>query len=324
MQDLYAQVEAAARSDAPVLITGETGVGKELVARAIHGQSHRCARAVRAGERGRASRDDAGERALRPRAGRLHRGASASGKESWWPPPGARSCWTRSRPSPRAPRCSSCACWTTGSWSRWAATSRARWTSAWSAPPTWTLQTEVRAGAIREDFYHRIMVLSIQRAAAARAHGGHRPAGVPFPAAGGGQERRPRSRGPRETLAEMTRHPWPGNVRELKNAVERLVITAREGSVGGFVPGHALRFREAPLPSRGGRPAARGDGKGGEGGDCADAEGVPGGDQRHLAGAGHFAPRPVRAHEDVRAGHARATRKAPSRLRPATRAFPCG
>ena len=43
MQDLFAQVEAAARSDAPVLVTGETGVGKELVARAIHGQSHRAA-----------------------------------------------------------------------------------------------------------------------------------------------------------------------------------------------------------------------------------------------------------------------------------------
>ncbi|HEY9594794.1 MAG TPA: response regulator, partial [Spirochaetia bacterium] len=41
MQDVYAQVEAAARADAPVLITGETGVGKELVARAIHGQSQR-------------------------------------------------------------------------------------------------------------------------------------------------------------------------------------------------------------------------------------------------------------------------------------------
>jgi len=41
MQDVYAQVEAAARADAPVLVFGETGVGKELVARAIHAQSPR-------------------------------------------------------------------------------------------------------------------------------------------------------------------------------------------------------------------------------------------------------------------------------------------
>lgn len=41
IQEVYAQVEAAARSDVPVLLLGETGVGKELVARAIHAQSHR-------------------------------------------------------------------------------------------------------------------------------------------------------------------------------------------------------------------------------------------------------------------------------------------
>ena len=41
MQDLYEQVEVIARADAAVLILGETGVGKELVARAIHAQSAR-------------------------------------------------------------------------------------------------------------------------------------------------------------------------------------------------------------------------------------------------------------------------------------------
>ncbi|UCB47060.1 MAG: sigma-54-dependent Fis family transcriptional regulator, partial [Spirochaetota bacterium] len=36
MLDLYEQIEVVARSNAPVLITGETGTGKELVAQAIH------------------------------------------------------------------------------------------------------------------------------------------------------------------------------------------------------------------------------------------------------------------------------------------------
>lgn len=41
MLNLYAAVKKSARVDAPVMITGETGTGKELVGRALHNQSPR-------------------------------------------------------------------------------------------------------------------------------------------------------------------------------------------------------------------------------------------------------------------------------------------
>lgn len=41
MQVLYATVKKSSRVDAPVMITGETGTGKELVSRALHNQSRR-------------------------------------------------------------------------------------------------------------------------------------------------------------------------------------------------------------------------------------------------------------------------------------------
>jgi len=43
MRELFAQMSRVAQSDAPVLILGETGTGKELVARAIHDASSRAA-----------------------------------------------------------------------------------------------------------------------------------------------------------------------------------------------------------------------------------------------------------------------------------------
>ena len=68
IQDVIHKLELVARSKSTVLITGETGTGKELVARAIHEPEPRSARAARQGQLRGDPASAARERAVRPRA----------------------------------------------------------------------------------------------------------------------------------------------------------------------------------------------------------------------------------------------------------------
>ena len=72
MQEVYRLIELAAASSAPVLITGETGTGKELVARTIHQTSDRRQGPFRGRQLLGHSGNAHGERAVWAREGRLH------------------------------------------------------------------------------------------------------------------------------------------------------------------------------------------------------------------------------------------------------------
>ena len=73
MRELFAHLERIAPTDATVLIEGETGTGKELVAEAIHARAPRARRPVRRVRLRRGAADPDRERAVRPRARRVHR-----------------------------------------------------------------------------------------------------------------------------------------------------------------------------------------------------------------------------------------------------------
>ena len=73
MQRVIALGHRAAASNIPVLIEGESGVGKELIARAIQGESERKAEPVHHRQLRRHPREPGREHPVRPREGLLHR-----------------------------------------------------------------------------------------------------------------------------------------------------------------------------------------------------------------------------------------------------------
>ncbi len=235
MQRLYEQIEVAAGTDASVLITGETGTGKELVARAIHGQSARAARPfvpVNAG----ALPETLLESELFGHARGSFTGATSQREGKLVMASGGTLLLDEIESIPLRAQVQLLRVLDDGIVEPLGSDRPRKVDIRLLASSNLDLQEEVRRGALREDFYHRIVVLSIDVPPLRERRedipllithflhqAGQRWGGSPPTLPDG-------------SLQEMLGHDWPGNVRELRNAVDRLVITARDGVAGPFVP----------------------------------------------------------------------------------------
>lgn len=244
---LRARVEAAAESDVAVLITGETGTGKDLCARIIHERSRRAGKplvvvncaaipeglfeselfghekgAFTGADRRRIGRfeaadggtlvlDEVGELALASQA-KLLRAIETSTFE---PVGSSRTVRVDVRLI--------------------AATNR-------------DLAAEIARGGFRKDLYYRLNVVDVHAPPLRE-----RPGDVPLLAAAFLEQiaaRQGRSVPQMEpaALAALTAHDFPGNVRELQHALERAVALARGGGVRAdhLPPDIARRAAAAP------------------------------------------------------------------------------
>ncbi|UCF69524.1 MAG: sigma-54-dependent Fis family transcriptional regulator [Acidobacteriota bacterium] len=230
-RELLDQAERAARTDATVLITGESGSGKEVVARFIHRHSARCRGpfvavncaalppelleaelfGVRRGAYTGADRDREGhfERAdggtllldelgdcPLPIQAKLLRAL----EEKAVVPLGAG-----------APRSVDLRV---------------------IAATHQDLVRSVAEGLFRQDLYFRLRVIPLEVPPLRE-----RPADIGELARHLTRQiarslGRPTPRLSREAIARLARHPWPGNVRELRNVIERAVILDRHGEIG--------------------------------------------------------------------------------------------
>jgi DNA-binding NtrC family response regulator len=223
MQRLRELVRRAAASEGRVLVTGENGTGKELVARALHEGSRRrggafvkmnCA-AVPA---------ELVESELFGHERGAFTGAVAARKGKFELADGGTLFLDEVGDMPPAMQAKVLRVLQEGEFERVGGQATLKSDARVVAATNKDLQAEVAAGRFREDLYYRLAVVMV-----AAPPLRERREDVPELAARFLAEacerngRRPMSLA-REALLALQAHEWPGNVRELRNVVERLAI----------------------------------------------------------------------------------------------------
>jgi two-component system response regulator AtoC len=230
MHGVYELVQKAARRDISVLILGETGVGKELIAQMLHRSSPRasgpfsilnCAALPEALlERELFGLEpEATLGAASSRAGLLEQsdGGTLFLDEIGELPLGIQPKLLRvleermmSRVGSQQPR-----------------SIDVRFVAATNRD----LLAEVRAGQFRGDLYYRISGLSIRVPPLRERRSEIEPLARHFVRAFAAAAGEPAPELTRPAVAALERHSWPGNVRELRNVIERAVLIADGGVV---------------------------------------------------------------------------------------------
>jgi two-component system nitrogen regulation response regulator NtrX len=248
---LREEIRRAAASDARVLISGESGVGKEVVARSLHRGSPRAARPF-VEVNGAAIPEDLIESELFGHVKGSFTGATEDRKGKWELADGGTLFLDEIGDMSARTQAKILRAIQDGKISRVGGTRTIATDVRIVAATNRDLPKMIAAGSFREDLYFRLAVVPIRVPTLAE-----RPEDVPVLAAHfAGKLARRRGRRPPEfspdALEELKRRPWPGNVRELQNVVERALLLA-DGAVirAEDLPGDVLRLPragEAPEP----------------------------------------------------------------------------
>ena len=247
MTRLREELRRAGASDARVLITGESGVGKEVAARTLHRLSPRAGGPF-VDVNGAAIPEDLIESELFGHVKGSFTGATEDRKGKWEAADGGTLFLDEiGDMSPRT-QAKILRAIQDGKISRVGATRTIETDVRIVAATNRDLPKMIAAGTFREDLYFRLAVVPIRVPTLAE-----RPEDIPALVAHfAGKLARRRGRRPptfsAEALEELKRRPWPGNVRELQNVVERALLLTDGAVVGADdLPGDVLR-----LPRTGG------------------------------------------------------------------------
>jgi len=239
LRRLLQQVNIVAPNDSTVLILGETGTGKELIARAVHERSRRRGKALVRVNCGSIPRElfeseffghvrGAFTSAVRDRMGRFEAadGGTLFLDEVGEIPPELQSKLLRVLQEKSYERVGE---------------DRTRHADVRIIAATnRDLKKEVNEGRFREDLYYRLNVFQLKVAPLRE-----RPEDIPLLAAHFVESLAKELGCPRPRLTEagikaLLAYDWPGNIRELRNAIERAVILAQGGILDFDVPALGL------------------------------------------------------------------------------------
>jgi two-component system response regulator HydG len=227
MQELFTMIQDVAESDSPVLITGETGTGKELVAKAIHAKSARCNGpfiAINCGgfpeqlleselfghERGAFT---GAHRAKKGRLDLAHRGTLFLDEVGT---------------VPLKMQVDLLRVLETKEFHRLGGTTEIEVDFRTIAATNRDLQQAIKKGEFRQDFFYRLNVISMHIPPLRE-----RRDDIPLLAEHFlDRYSRETNKGidtiSKEAMALLRQYDWPGNVRELENAIERAVVISKK------------------------------------------------------------------------------------------------
>jgi DNA-binding NtrC family response regulator len=231
MQAVLRSAEKAAVSDIPALIEGESGVGKELIARAIHGSSARRSKPFVAVNCG-AIPENLVESILFGHEKGAFTGATEKHTGKFVEASGGTLFLDEVGELPLAAQVKLLRAIQEGEVEPVGGRKPVKVDVRLISATNRNLMADVKSGRFREDLFYRLHVFPIAVPALAE-----RPEDVPeltrhFLARFAAEEGKRAQRVSQEALALLCAYRWPGNVRQLENAVFRAVVLA-EGDVVG-------------------------------------------------------------------------------------------
>ncbi|HVS51010.1 MAG TPA: sigma-54 dependent transcriptional regulator [Opitutaceae bacterium] len=247
MQAVFRDAAVIAPSESRVLITGESGVGKEIVADVIHGWSRRaggplvkvnCAAIPENLLESELFGHEKGSftGAMQQRIGRFEEanGGTILLDEIGELPPSLQAKLLRVIHD--------------GTFRRIGSSRDIQTDARVLAATNRDLEVQIAAGRFREDLFYRLNVMEIHLPPLRERPEDILPLATHFI----GQFSNQKSRFSATVVAALTRYRWPGNVRELRNAMERAALLSRGGIVlPEHLPTRVIEATSGPAPEAG-------------------------------------------------------------------------